>query len=314
MGMHSGNVMGVPYFNCAPKHGIMAKPEQVQGGGTTQNASVPLVDSALVAVPEDVPVVIDESEEIETLPAQEGTDGSVSLGKNVSDGSDLGTSATSTPPTTPVPVKVAAASSEEEEEEDLETLPSQEKTADGRLWLGLEVVWSGKQGVVRYIGPVKFASGEWVGLEMIEAKGMHDGSVMGVPYFRCPPQMGVFAPPEQVQTSGTADEAVVAQAMREAEAAASEPADAAAAAEAPASTAAESGFKVGQRVVWSGKHPGTVQYVGPVKFAAGEWVGVELDSAVGRHDGHFMGVTYFECEAMRGVFCQESMLSVMAAA
>ena len=60
------------------------------------------------------------------------------------------------------------------------------------------------------------------------------------------------------------------------------------------------------QVQWSG-HAGTVRFVGNTHFAAGEWVGVELDEAAGRHDGTFMGVTYFECGAEHGVFSQASL-------
>jgi hypothetical protein len=34
---------------------------------------------------------------------------------------------------------------------------------------------------------------------------------------------------------------------------------------------------VGARVVTNG-HPGTVRFVGPTQFAAGEWIGIELDT------------------------------------
>lgn len=30
---------------------------------------------------------------------------------------------------------------------------------------------------------------------------------------------------------------------------------------------------------------GVVRYVGPTTFAVGTWVGIELDNAVGKHDG-----------------------------
>lgn len=60
----------------------------------------------------------------------------------------------------------------------------------------------------------------------------------------------------------------------------------------------ETEFGVGQRVcmINAGKGPqiGTVKYVGPVQGHEGTWVGVEWDSAEGRHDGTVNGVRYFE--------------------
>ena len=58
---------------------------------------------------------------------------------------------------------------------------------------------------------------------------------------------------------------------------------------------------VGERVISKGRK-GVVQYVGPVSFASGVWYGVELDKAVGRHDGSVEGVFYFNCLPNHGVF------------
>lgn len=50
----------------------------------------------------------------------------------------------------------------------------------------------GRQGLVRYSGPIKVASGEWVGLELPDDTGKNDGSVQGERYFQCPPHHGIF--------------------------------------------------------------------------------------------------------------------------
>ena len=42
---------------------------------------------------------------------------------------------------------------------------------------------SGKIGTVRYIGEVHFADGEWIGVELHDHFGKHDGAVRGVRYF-----------------------------------------------------------------------------------------------------------------------------------
>lgn len=55
-----------------------------------------------------------------------------------------------------------------------------------------------RRGVLRFIGPTEFAPGVWAGVEVVGAAGRNDGSVMGRPYFSCPPGQGVFVRPELV--------------------------------------------------------------------------------------------------------------------
>lgn len=50
----------------------------------------------------------------------------------------------------------------------------------------------GREGVVRYIGPLHIAAGEWLGLELSEETGKNDGSVKGQRYFQCPLGYGIF--------------------------------------------------------------------------------------------------------------------------
>ncbi|KAG2227451.1 hypothetical protein INT45_007476 [Circinella minor] len=47
---------------------------------------------------------------------------------------------------------------------------------------------------------------------------------------------------------------------------------------------------------------GTIKYVGSVSFARGTWVGVELESRLGKNDGQIEGVRYFRTDPQRGVF------------
>ena len=43
-------------------------------------------------------------------------------------------------------------------------------------------------------------------------------------------------------------------------------------------------------------------YIGPTDFEEGTWVGVELDTADGKHDGSVNGTRYFECRPGHGLF------------
>jgi hypothetical protein len=47
-------------------------------------------------------------------------------------------------------------------------------------------------GVVRYIGTTRFATGTWVGIELVEQKGKNSGTVDGEKYFTCAPNHGIF--------------------------------------------------------------------------------------------------------------------------
>ncbi|OAK98207.1 hypothetical protein IQ06DRAFT_295568 [Phaeosphaeriaceae sp. SRC1lsM3a] len=51
---------------------------------------------------------------------------------------------------------------------------------------------AGQQGVVRYIGPIHVAEGNWLGIELPSAEGKNDGSVRGERYFNCSPFHGLF--------------------------------------------------------------------------------------------------------------------------
>mmetsp|Transcript_2088 Transcript_2088/g.4126 ORF Transcript_2088/g.4126 Transcript_2088/m.4126 type:complete len:705 (-) Transcript_2088:69-2183(-) len=53
-------------------------------------------------------------------------------------------------------------------------------------------------GVVRYTGNASFADGIFIGVELSEARGKHDGSVHGVKYFSCPDGHGVFVRPQHI--------------------------------------------------------------------------------------------------------------------
>lgn len=50
-----------------------------------------------------------------------------------------------------------------------------------------------QSGILRYCGPTEFASGVWAGIELEEPAGKNDGSVSGIPYFRCSPKYGTFS-------------------------------------------------------------------------------------------------------------------------
>jgi dynactin 1 len=50
----------------------------------------------------------------------------------------------------------------------------------------------GRTGIIRFIGDIHVAAGQFMGVELLEASGKNDGSVKGERYFNCPPEHGLF--------------------------------------------------------------------------------------------------------------------------
>jgi dynactin 1 len=63
----------------------------------------------------------------------------------------------------------------------------------------------------------------------------------------------------------------------------------------------ETALAVGNRVSTT-NGVGIVRFVGTTSFAAGKWVGVELDGPTGKNNGSVQGKSYFSCRDGHGVF------------
>jgi len=82
---------------------------------------------------------------------------------------------------------------------DDKTKPACSTEADPAFTLGASVLVGGvKPGRLRYIGGVHFVAGQWCGIELDDADGLHDGVVDGVRYFTCRDGHGIFAPRQRV--------------------------------------------------------------------------------------------------------------------
>ena len=69
--------------------------------------------------------------------------------------------------------------------------PSSEVTAVTSNDIGERVVIFGeKRGILRYIGPTHFESGEWCGIELDLPEGKNNGAIESTEYFRCLPNHG----------------------------------------------------------------------------------------------------------------------------
>ncbi|KAM7217171.1 putative Dynactin, 150 kDa isoform [Rhypophila decipiens] len=68
----------------------------------------------------------------------------------------------------------------------------------------------------------------------------------------------------------------------------------------------------GQRIELSDGRLGFIRFVGQTAFAAGEWVGIELDEDTGKNDGSVQGERYFDCQMGFGMFVRPVTVTVLA--
>lgn len=61
-------------------------------------------------------------------------------------------------------------------------------------------------------------------------------------------------------------------------------------------------YAVGQLIELKDGRTATVRFTGQTSFAAGDWIGVELEDASGKNDGSVQGQRFFECEQGHGMF------------
>ena len=165
------------------------------------------------------------------------------------------------------------------------------------------VVVGNKLGTLRFCGTTEFATGIWAGVELDTADGKNDGTVKGMRYFRCDRNHGIFVSANKISKAGKGYKAVATEPKR-----------------APvkpvvnhgrvdvshvqakfhtamAVIAERSEVRVGDRVFVKEVTPdkgckGTVRFLGSVDFVddMSEWLGIELDQEIGRHDGTVQGV------------------------
>ncbi|KAK6058061.1 CAP-Gly domain protein [Cooperia oncophora] len=127
-----------------------------------------------------------------------------------------------------------------------------------RLKVGDRARIDQRSGTVAYVGPTKFAPGEWIGLVLDEPLGKNDGSVQGYRYFSA----AAFKSPTPGEN------------------------------ETKSPYAAEYGFDIGDRVVVSGGKQGVVRFIGETEFAQGIWAGIELEQPLGKNDGSVQRRTF----------------------
>ncbi|KAI0019778.1 CAP-Gly domain-containing protein [Xylariomycetidae sp. FL0641] len=75
-----------------------------------------------------------------------------------------------------------------------------------------------------------------------------------------------------------------------------------------------SDIAAGQKIQLSDGRNAIVRFVGQTHFAAGDWVGVELEDESGKNDGSVQGERYFDCFPGRGMFVRPAAVTILQAA
>ncbi|XP_064477315.1 CAP-Gly domain-containing linker protein 3-like isoform X2 [Ornithodoros turicata] len=162
-GKNDGSVNGVSYFTCPPNHGIFAPPTRVTcvPASTEEDASDP--------------------------------DSLVDMSTSASRSSTEGDTASSPASQRSYTVDKKSHSSKSHQPRTIST------NLKKGCWLatGMNVFVRNELGVLRYMGPVHFGEGTWLGVELRTAHGRNDGSVQGHRYFACKPNHGLLVRPSK---------------------------------------------------------------------------------------------------------------------
>ncbi|XP_035209279.1 CAP-Gly domain-containing linker protein 3-like [Stegodyphus dumicola] len=201
--------------------------------------------------------------------------------------------------------------------------------------IGDRVLISGhRKGTIRFAGETEFASGFWYGIELDKPQGKNDGSINGVQYFSCTPGYGLFAPPHRLcrwfkhseDESSDQDSAdlSMSKSSTEGENGILSPSSPRSMLTNRYSMRRSARFSnqttspssktscwltVGINV-FVNNEIGAVRYIGPVDFADGVWLGIELRSPKGKNDGTVQGKSYFSCRPGYGLLVRPNRVTV----
>ncbi|GFY51561.1 CAP-Gly domain-containing linker protein 4 [Trichonephila inaurata madagascariensis] len=203
--------------------------------------------------------------------------------------------------------------------------------------IGDRVLVSGhRKGTIRFAGETEFSSGFWYGIELEKPLGKNDGSVNNVQYFTCSPGYGLFAPPHRIcklfknseddcSDHDSADLSLMSKSSTEGENGILSPSSPRSTLNSQRSIRKSSRFSHqlssplnSQKNCWLtvginvfvNNEIGVVRYMGPVDFADGTWLGIELRTPKGKNDGTVQGKSYFSCRPSYGLLVRPNRVTV----
>ncbi|XP_046864760.1 CAP-Gly domain-containing linker protein 3-like [Xenia sp. Carnegie-2017] len=198
------------------------------------------------------------------------------------------------------------------------------------LKIGDHVIVGGtKMGILRYCGSTDFAKGQWAGVELNDPVGKNDGSVGGKNYFHCKPKHGLFCPvskisipkphnhaiktrPNSVKLNTSLTRIVPSKRSTSGSLPGSRSSSRSPSPQPTQKTEENTNIKVGDRLVMlnDNRRRGITRYVGETQFSSGLWIGVELDTSMGKNDGSVNGIRYFCCKPNHGIFSHPSKFMI----
>ncbi|XP_053208559.1 CAP-Gly domain-containing linker protein 3-like isoform X2 [Panonychus citri] len=212
IGKNDGSVEGVKYFDCKPLHGLFVPPGRILRVTKNMNHSLSSNNNNnnhYQSTPNDKTIADDESSECSltlSRSSSERAKSPLSMRRLRSRSSLKSSSFSPTSyPHSSIYNHNNSSSSLSSPINNYNNNPNSlllSAPPSSWLTLGVNVFVNNEVGVVRYIGPVDFAQGTWLGLELRSANGKNDGSVQGKRYFTCKPGHGLLVRPKKVSVRG----------------------------------------------------------------------------------------------------------------
>ncbi|KAG8194224.1 hypothetical protein JTE90_024556 [Oedothorax gibbosus] len=219
----------------------------------------------------------------------------------------------------------------------LSSLRRQNSSESHEFVVGDRILVSGhRKGTIRFAGETEFASGFWYGIELDKPQGKNNGSINGVQYFNCSLGYGLFAPPHRLcrlfkhseddySDHDSADLSLMSKSSTDGENGILSPSSPRSGLtsqksirrsarfshqlSSPSNSSKSCWLTVGINV-FVNNEIGAVRYIGPVDFADGTWLGIELRSQKGKNDGTVQGRSYFVCKPGYGLLVRPNRVTV----
>ncbi|XP_015914966.1 CAP-Gly domain-containing linker protein 4 [Parasteatoda tepidariorum] len=218
----------------------------------------------------------------------------------------------------------------------LSSIRNRQNSLEPEFAVGDRILVSGhRKGTIRFAGETEFATGFWYGIELDKPQGKNDGSINDVQYFSCTPGFGLFAPPHRVSRlfknseddSSDQDSADLSMSKSSTDGengilSPSSPRSLLFSQKSmrkstrftpqlssPVNSKKNCWLTVGINV-FVNNEIGVVRYIGPVDFAEGTWLGIELRSPKGKNDGTVQGKSYFICRPGYGLLVRPNRVTV----
>ncbi|XP_022656917.1 CAP-Gly domain-containing linker protein 4-like isoform X2 [Varroa destructor] len=215
-GKNDGSVGGIEYFKCPPAHGVFALvgrvrrilPEEEAGSDESiKDASISRSPTEGSTTSSSRKSSVSQSAQT-AVSVRDGGGSKVAEKIEKHDKADKGDKGVSTAATAAAAAAAAAllagtANADRwADKGEKQIISTTLKKSCNWLREGMNVFVQKELGILRYIGPLQFEEGTFLGVEFRLPIGKHDGSIGGTRYFRCKPGHGLLVRPCVVNVRG----------------------------------------------------------------------------------------------------------------